>query len=224
MAQTMELAMSDRSCLDARLLLREYSHRINNELASAIGVISIAAARSANDQAKAALNAVQDQLLNYAQVHHALQMPELSTSIDAGAYLKRLCQAISRSKLDAGGIELLLVERSFQMDSERCWRLGLIVSELITNAVRHAFHGSGGTIRVELVPSTSFVECRVTDNGTGKENIRPGHGLKIVDALARSLGGTISQHFGPQGSTVVLNFQTETDTASPGLAAPAVLS
>ena len=133
-------------------------------------------------------------------------MPEHRRFIDAAVYLRRLCRAISRSKLDSKGIELLLVERTFQMDSERCWRLGLIVSELITNAARHAFRNHGGLIRVELMPSTSFVECRVTDNGTGEANIRPGGGLKIIDALATSLGGTIDQHFGPQGSTCVLIF------------------
>jgi two-component sensor histidine kinase len=206
MTQTIELSISDRSLSDAQLLLREYSHRINNEFASAIGVISIAAARSPNDQAKAALSAVRDQLQNYAQVHHALQMPAHSTSIDAGAYLRRICQAISRSKLDARGIELLLMERPFQMESERCWRLGLIVSELITNAVRHAFHSGGGAICIELLPSASFVECRVSDNGSGAPNVNHGHGLKIIGALAESLGGRIDQQFGPRGATSVLIF------------------
>jgi hypothetical protein len=56
------------------------------------------------------------------------------------------------------------------------------------------------------MPSTSFVECRVTDNGTGEANIGPGGGLKIIDAHATSLGGTIDQHFGPKGSTCVLIF------------------
>jgi two-component sensor histidine kinase len=133
-------------------------------------------------------------------------MPEHGTSVDAGIYLRRLCQAIGRSKLDVGDIELLLVERSFHMDSERCWRLGLIVSELITNAVRHAFHGGGGTIRVELLPSASFVECRVTDNGSGAANANHGHGLKIIGALAESLGGRIDIQFGPRGATCVLIF------------------
>jgi two-component sensor histidine kinase len=131
-------------------------------------------------------------------------MPEHGIRIDAATYLRQLCRAISRSKLDGKGIELLVVERTFHMKSERCWRLGLIVSELITNAVRHAFRSHGGLIRVELLPSTSFVECRVTDSGTGEENIYPGDGLKIVEALAKSLGGAIDQHFGPQGATSVL--------------------
>src|SRR6267154_184529 len=196
---------------EARLLLREFSHRINNEFASAIGVISIAAAHSANDEAKVVLAAVKDRLQNYALVHHALQMPEHTSCIDAAAYLRELCRAISRSKLESKGIELRLVERTFQMSAERCWRLGLIVSELITNAERHAFRNGGGLIRVELLPSFSFLECRVTDNGTGEGNTGSGHGLKIVEALTKSLGGTIDQRFGPRGATAVLIFQTEID-------------
>ena len=198
---------------EARLLLREFSHRINNEFASAIGVISIAAARSADDEAKVALAAVRDRLQNYALVHHALQMPEDASCIDAAAYLRQLCWAISRSKLERKGIELRFVERTFRMNSERCWRLGLIVSELITNAERHAFRNGGGSIRVELLPSLSFVECRVTDNGTAEANARPGHGLKIVEALAKSLGGTIDQRFGPHGATAVLIFPADMDTS-----------
>jgi two-component sensor histidine kinase len=78
---------------EARLLLREFSHRINNEFASAIAVIAIAAARIANDEAKVALAAVQDRRQNYALVHHALQMPQHSSCIDAPAYLRQLCRA-----------------------------------------------------------------------------------------------------------------------------------
>ena len=106
-----EIPSSKRSSSEARLLLREYSHRINNEFASAIGAISVAAAHSASNEAKAVLAAVQDQLQNYAQVHHALQLPEHSSCIDVAAYLQQLCQAISRSKLDRKDIELRLVER-----------------------------------------------------------------------------------------------------------------
>jgi two-component sensor histidine kinase len=142
-------------------------------------------------------------------VHHALQLPEHSSRIDAALYLRQLCRAISRSKLNGRSIEFQLVERPFRIDSERCWRLGLIVSELVSNAERHAFRNRGGFIRVELRPSTSFVECRVTDNGAGEHNIHLGHGLRIIEALARSLSGTFEQKFGPQGATAVLIFPAE---------------
>jgi two-component sensor histidine kinase len=82
----------------------------------------------------------------------------------------------------------------------------MIVSELITNAVRHAFRESGGMIRVELRSSQPFVECCVMDNGTPAANIRPGHGLEIVEALAKELDGKIYQQFGPHGATTVVTF------------------
>lgn len=195
---------SKRSHSDARLLLHEFSHRINNEFASAIDLVSLAAARSANAEVKAALGAVENQLHNYARLHQALQMPEQGIRIDAGAYLRQLCRAISRSKLDGKGIELVLVERRVLMSSERCWRLGLILSELITNAARHAFNNFTGSIRVELFPSTSFVECRVTDNGKSEANISVGRGLKIVKSLVDSLGGRMKQQFGPRGATSLI--------------------
>jgi two-component sensor histidine kinase len=196
----------ERSSAEADLLLREYSHRINNEFASAIGAISHAAARSGTAETRGALVAVKELLINYAVVHQALQMPEHRVRIDAAAYLRRLCRAISRSKLDGRGIELSLMVRKCPMNSKRCWRLGLIVSELITNSVRHGLGDSGGAICVELMLAGPFIKCRVTDNGKSQPVIRPGRGLEIVAALARGLGGTIDHEFGPQGATALLVF------------------
>ena len=206
MSQLDKVSFSTRPSPEEWLLFREYTHRINNELTSAISAISVAAMRSASEEVRAALTAVIERLENYARVDRALRMPERATSIDAATYLRYLCLAISRSKLDFKGIELVLVERPLMINSERCWRLGLIVSELITNAARHAFPGRGGAIVVELLPSRSLVECRVTDNGTANANIGSGHGLEIVEALAKGLSGEIRQHFGPAGSRSTLSF------------------
>src|ERR1700758_2731380 len=85
---------------EVRLLLREFSHRINNEFASVIGMLSIAAGHLGSEHAKAAPAAVQGRLHNFARVHRALQMPEIAVRIDAAAYLRQLCQAICCSKLD----------------------------------------------------------------------------------------------------------------------------
>ena len=85
----------------------------------------------------------------------------------------------------------------------------MLFRSLITNSARHAFGDHGGVIRVELLPSASIIECRVTDNGTSKPRIRPGNGTKIVASLAKSLGGAIDQRFGPEGATAVLIFPAE---------------
>src|SRR5271168_3296943 len=145
---------------EGQLLLSELTHRINNEFASAISVVSLVAARSNNGEVKDALAAVTDCLHNHALVHRALQMPEYRTHVDAAAYLRQLCLSVSRSKLDCKNIRLVLVDHPISMQSDRCWQLGMIVYELITNAARHAFDGRSGEIRIELFPSGSFVECR----------------------------------------------------------------
>src|SRR5215469_13076899 len=94
------------------LLLREMTHRINNELTSMIGFVSRVAARSTNCGARLALAEVIEQLHDHAHLHRVLQMPIENRLINATAYLRVLCQAISRAKLEGRRIELVLVEHS----------------------------------------------------------------------------------------------------------------
>jgi two-component sensor histidine kinase len=183
------------------LLLREITHRVNNEFASAIQAVSL----TRDSKVRAALARVMEKLHNYARVHHALQMPANNDWIDASAYLRELCGSISCSKLENRNIELVLVERPLRMPSERCWLIGMVVAELVTNAVRHAFDQQGGTIRVECRTSGAFVECRVSDNGSASNtDIRPGSGLRIIEALAQAFGATFQFDFGMDGSKSVL--------------------
>jgi two-component sensor histidine kinase len=188
------------------MLLHELNHRINNEFAAAISGIALAATRSGNDEVKAALSRVAEQLHQYADVHRALQMPEYDTPIDAAAYLGRLCRAISGSQLDSRKIQLVLAAQPLWLPAEQCWRLGMIVFELVTNAARHAFSGNQGKIEVELLRVGVFARCGVSDNGSAAAAVAPGRGLKIVDALSKSLGGRFVQKFGAHGSKSILAF------------------
>jgi two-component sensor histidine kinase len=208
------MASSTNSASD--VLLREITHRVKNEFATAIQVVSFAAARSPDRNVKAALNGVMEQLHNYASVHRALQMPSGNACIDASAYLRNLCGSISRSKLQNRNIELILVDHSFRMSSERCWLLGMIISELITNAVRHAFDQTRGAIRIECRSLGEFVECRVTDNGSASTpDVRPGTGLRIIEALAQKLDAEFQFNLGERGSESVLILPLEADRTDP---------
>jgi two-component sensor histidine kinase len=146
-----------------------------------------------------------EQLHDFARVHHALQMPANDGCIDAAEYLRSLCGSISRSKLKNKNIELVLVAFPFEMPSERCWMMGMIVAELVNNAVRHAFDEQGGTIEVKCRPSGAFVECHVSDNGSASSvDVRPGSGLKIIQALAQEIDASFRFNFGEDGSQAVL--------------------
>jgi two-component sensor histidine kinase len=194
-----------------QLLLNELNHRINNKLASIIGVVSSSASRSDNDDVKLALGRVTDLLSDCADVHHALRMPQDDVAADAADYLRRLCISICRSKLDHMKIQLVLAISPLRLSSQQCWQLGMIVHELITNAARHAVFKSGGEIRVELEPSSGLVECTVSDNGATETAIRPGLGMSIVRELAKALDGTVDQYFGQQGSISVVTFPLRDD-------------
>lgn len=211
MSQLIEVVGQDRSVPPANLLLREFSHRIHNEFASAIATVSIACRRTESDVAKAALNDVRDRLYNYAQVHRALAMPEWNLQIDAAESIAGLCQAMSQARLSAEGIELTFVEQPVKLKSDRCWQMALVVSELITNAARHAFHREGGSIRVEISQTGAFIQCSVSDNGRAAVVNQPGCGSKIVRALAESLGGTIEQHFAANGTRATLTFPVDSE-------------
>ena len=199
--------LSERRDPDERLLVgEELTHRVNDECATAIAVVSLVAARLPDHEAKRALAVVQARLQSYMQVNRCLQMPSQDTVIDASAHLRRLCQSISRSRLDCRGIGLQFAGRPLQMESERRWRLSMVISELFTNAARHAFGDGGGNIQVELSECGPFVNCRVADDGTAPEEIRPGRGFAIVEGMVASLDGTIIQHFGPRSSVSDMNF------------------
>ena len=201
----MEFA-NQRTLPQEQVLLHELNHRINNEFAAAISVVSLAAARSGNTEVKAVLSGVTELLHRYADVHRALQVPEHDVVLDAESYLRQLCLSISRSYLDYRKIKLVLATEPLRLEADRCWRLGMIVYELIVNAARHAFACGDGEIRVRLACTGPFAQCSVADNGSAGTTAAPGRGLKIVDELSRSLDGQFEQRFGPRGSWSILIF------------------
>jgi two-component sensor histidine kinase len=182
------------------------NHRTINEFASLISAVSLTIGRTKHDEVKAAVAGVAEVLHHHADIHHALQMPEPNARIDAEAHLRNLCLSISRAKLDRLKIELVLVASPLQLQSDHCWRLGMIVYELATNAARHAFAERHGEIRVELLRAGRYVTCKVLDNGSAAAGVQPGRGLKIVDELTKGLGGRFVQKLGSGGSTSIIAF------------------
>jgi two-component sensor histidine kinase len=193
------------------LLLHEMNHRIGNEFAFITSIVSVIARRSQNEEVKAALTSVIAFVHRLVDVHRALQVPEHDTCTDAAAYLRKLCLSISRSKLDHMQTRLVLAAAPLQLQSDDCWRLGMIVYELITNAAKHAFPNGGGEIRVELFRAGALVQCRVLDDGSAPPTIQPGRGLKLVAELAKTLAGGIEHEFGAGGSRSTVIFPRRSD-------------
>jgi len=113
---------------------------------------------------------------------------------------------VSAAWLRERNIRLLLVESEPQfLSAERCWKLVLAVSELMTNSCRHAFGRVGGVIRIELSKDGPMVTCCICDNGR-KQGKRPmGQDLRLVQSLVQSVGGTLDFGFGERGAITLIS-------------------
>jgi two-component sensor histidine kinase len=192
---------------DGSLLLHEWNHRINNELNSTIYAVSAKAVQSDNVAVKTALLEVVDLLHQCADVHRAQQMPDQRRLTDAAKYLQQLCFSVTKCRLDRLAIRVSFSADDLRLEGERCWKLGLIVSELLTNVARHAqFDDRDPELRVELMLAGSVVKCGISDNGSAPEPVRRGQGLTIIGELAGSLGGHIHTTCAAEGYSFLLTF------------------
>ena len=193
--------------LNERTLVRELTHRVNNQLASAIDVVTAAAVRAEHPEAKIALGNIADLLQEQANVHRVLTIPEGDALVDAAQYLRQLCLATTRTLLEPIGVHLSFQADTLPLEAERCWRLGMAVHELLTNSARHAcFDGRAGEIKIRLSLRDQVVNCIIADNGSLSGRLKPARGLGIVRDLIKSLGGRLEYGFGPEYSSFLLVF------------------
>jgi two-component sensor histidine kinase len=190
-----------------RTLVRELTHRINNQLASAINVVAAAVVRAEHPETKVALGNVAELLQEQANVHRVLAIPEGDALVDAAQYLRRLCLAITPTALEPIGVHLSFQADTLPLEPERCWRLGMAFHELVTNSARHAcFDGRTGEIKIKLSLTHPSVNCIIADNGSLSTRLKPARGLGLVRDLIKSLGGRLGYGFGPEYSSFVLVF------------------
>ena len=186
-------------------LVEEISHRVINEYAEAIAILSLAASRG-EATAAPALRLAADRLHAMAEAHRSLLVPITEEAIDLGDHVGKLCASLSRASLGERGIRLTVTTDEIQLDAARCWRVSLIVSELVRNATRHGLKSRQGSIHVTLNRRGSSVWCVVCDDGCAAFDPPEGRGRRLIRALTTELGGSVEWKFTPCGSVVGLRF------------------
>ena len=198
------------------LYLAEFLHRVHNEYTCAISLVTRLAARSSHEETKTALAQIITRLHALAASHQMLRPPLKTASADLSANLTQLCLAMTSSGLAERDIELhLTVTEPVMLDAKRCWRAELIVSELITNASRHAFTSQAGRISVAVETSAGQIICRVSDDGSPTATLKRGLGSELIDALAADLDGYVERIHEASGTTITLCFPEDLDEAPP---------
>jgi two-component sensor histidine kinase len=198
--RTSERAEKQRSAtLESReLLLRELNHRIKNNFQMVAGLLEMQRRTAAEPTTAQALEGVIVRVHSLAQAHAALYAPsgDIQT-IDFARYVDELCRSLSDSLLLTTIVQLRCTCEPATMSADRAAALGLVINELVTNAVKHAFpDGRSGTIEVIFARTLEGWRLTVKDDGVGMpKSSRPssGVGRRLIDAFARQAGGTVSQ-------------------------------
>lgn len=188
------------SLLEKEVLLKEIHHRVKNNLQVISSLINLQASKVNEPGIKATLLDVRNRVGAMALVHAKIyQAPNLA-DLDFGGYAKSLVEEIWRSHGEvAANIRLTFLVESVDLAVDTAVPCGIILNELATNALKHAFRGRDrGEVVVGLArdPSNQRVCLRVADDGVGMPpgtdwRQSPSLGLHLVDMLVRQLRGEV---------------------------------
>jgi PAS domain S-box-containing protein len=211
----LDIDIAERKRADAALLgslrekeslLKEVHHRVKNNLQIISSLLRLQFGQIDNPVAQAALQDTQNRVRSMAMIHEHLYQSNNLAAVDLAAYLRSLCQYLVQALMvKPGAVRLHLDLAPVHLDIDQAIPCGLLVNELVSNALKHAFpEGCGGEVRVELHALADGPGwcLRVADNGVGLPpdfdlNQLTSLGLKLVTDLTRQLGGQLEIGAGP---------------------------
>ncbi len=189
-------ALKDEALRQNEVLLQEVRHRVANSLQIIASVLLQNARKTESEETRGHLKDARHRVMSVAALERMLSTSE-DGDIEVRAYFTRLCDSISASMIgDADRIKLTVEGGAGVVEARVSVSLGLIVTELVINALKHAFPaGRSGRITVDYsFHGPNWVLC-VRDDGVGmpalRSTVRTGLGTSIVKALARQLDATV---------------------------------
>lgn len=215
-ARDLETLLEERNATIAQrdVLLREVYHRVKNNLQVVDSLLVMQRRQLSDPQAREALAGLRSRVFALGLVHHQLMGSRDLQTFDVGPFLEDL----SRNLMSAGAskaISLSVRAIPLKVGLDFAIPLGLIVTELVTNSLKHGFPDGSGVIEVELERATTGrVALVVSDNGAatgtdaGAASQSGSLGMSIVAALVRQLDGVMAVRRGP-------GFRTEIQLAEP---------
>ncbi len=202
------------SLREKEALLREVHHRVKNNLQVVHSLLRLESGRNLEPAARTVLRDMQGRILSMALLHESLYRSRSIAAVDLGTYLRQVStQAMRAGAAQPGAVGLELDLASVQIGLDQAAPCGLLVNELLSNCLKHAFPDErSGTVRVELqaVDGSSQLRLRVGDDGVGlpvdfEARRASALGLQLVADLAVQLHGTLSNGSSP-GAWVELRF------------------
>jgi two-component sensor histidine kinase len=195
---------------EREVLLREVNHRVGNSLQIIASLLHLQANSSTQDDVKAALTNAVGRVAAVAQVHRRLYTSHDLKSVLLNQYLDALLEDLRRSAEGNRMSRLTLKAEPIEIDPDRAVAIGIIVNELVMNAVKYAYPDGAGPIHVDLIARNEDLVLSIADNGVGL-NARTdprstGMGQRIVTAMALKLAASVERDPAHPGTRIVLRF------------------
>jgi two-component sensor histidine kinase len=198
------------------MLLQEMQHRVANSLQIIASILLLKARTVQSEETRLHLRDAHQRVVSVAAVQQHLQASGHGEPIEIGPYLSRLCETLAGSMIgDSRPISLKVQAEGGTASSTEAVSIGLIVTELVINALKHAVFGDrvAGLIVVAYEVAETSWRLTVSDNGIGTsggrlDEITPGLGTRIVEALARQLDGRVEISMAPHGTSVSITHGT----------------
>ena len=195
-------------------MLREVDHRVGNSLQIIASLLHLQANSSPVEDVKAALTNAMGRVAAVAQVHRRLYTSQDLKSVLLNQYLEALLEDLRRSAEGNRMSRLDLKAEPIEIDPDRAVAIGIIVNELVMNAVKYAYPDGAGPIHVELLSDGDHVKLSISDDGVG-ENAKSdprstGMGQRIVAAMAQKLDTQVERDPAHAGTRIVLRFPRAT--------------
>ena len=202
---------------EREVLLREVNHRVGNSLQIIASLLHLQANSSTEEDVKAALNNAMGRVAAVAQVHRRLYTSHDLKSVLLNQYLDALLEDLRRSAEGNRMSRLTLKADPVEIDPDRAVAIGIIVNELVMNAVKYAYPDGAGPIHIVLNAQGDDLELSIADDGVGlnvKTDPRStGMGQRIVTAMAQKLDANVERDPGHSGTRIVLRFRRATAPA-----------
>ena len=187
-----------QSLQEKEVLLKEIHHRVKNNLQVISSLLSLQSRRVQEESVQEAILEGRNRVQSMAMIHQNLYQTENLTTIDVGEYINHLAQSLFSSyNIEPDRISMDKDIQSLELDVDILIPLGLILNELITNALKYAFPGQReGAIRVSLQQEAAELKLRVMDDGVGlPKDFDPkktrSMGYQLINSLVGKLKGRL---------------------------------
>ena len=178
-------------------LLKEIHHRVKNNLQVVSSLLSLQQSHTEDPRALDALQQSRDRVLAMASLHEFLYQSKDLSRVDTRAYLSHLVSVLVESYRLGTRVEVTLAIEDVPLDLDQAIPCGLIINELVTNALKYAFRDERtGHLTVSLREEGDSMALQVADDGVGLPPSVDGAtpttlGLQLVQLLGEQLGGVV---------------------------------